>query len=218
MLISLLSAGDGSFKRVSSSDFRTRPLDERGNIVAQDGTLDARAQVSFAGRNNRLVVDGKTRLDKVAIRFRGDNAQVTIGALAPGERLSLDLSVADGASIEIGAHVTTEKTLTVATAQGAQVRIGAGTHLGPNVSVVADDSRGLGPGQEQHRHDVSIGSGVWIMRATEVRAGTKIGDGAVLEMVPLVDDEVPAGMLVRGLPATAVRPVTWTQESLSASR
>lgn len=56
------------------------------------------------------------------------------------------------------------------------------------------------------------------MRATEVRAGTKIGDGAVLEMVPLVDDEVPAGMLVRGLPATAVRPVTWTQESLSASR
>jgi hypothetical protein len=32
--------------------------------------------------------------------------------------------------------------------------------------------------------------------------------------VPLVDDEVPAGQLVRGLPATAVRPVTWDRSQL----
>ncbi|RKW69746.1 hypothetical protein DWQ67_11670 [Galactobacter caseinivorans] len=204
--------------RVTSSDFRTRPLDERGNIVAQDGTLDQRAHVAFAGRNNRLVIDGQVRLDKVTIRFRGDNAQVTIGALAPGERLSLDLSVADGAKIEIGANVTTEKVLTVATTDGAHVRIGAGSHLGNNVSIVADDSRRLGPRQDERRNDVTIGANVWIMRATEVRAGANIGDGAVLEMVPLVDDELPAGMLVRGLPATAVRPVTWDPESLTASR
>lgn len=203
---------------MSTSDFRTRPLDERGNIVAQDGTLDQRAHVAFAGRNNRLVVDGKVRLDKVVIRFRGDNAQVTIGALAPGERLSLDLSVADGAIIEIGSNVTAEKTLTVATADGAHVRIGNGTHLGTNVTIVADDSRRLGPRQDKHSHDVSIGNNVWVMRATEIRAGAKIGDGAVLEMVPLVDDELPAGMLVRGLPAAPVRPVTWSAESLSASR
>lgn len=209
---------DGSFKFVSSSDFRTRPLDERGNIVAQDGTLDSRAVVTFAGRNNRLVVDGTVKLDKVNIRFRGSNAQVTIGALEPGHHLSLDLTVGDGAAVEIGSKVTSEKFLTVSTTDGAQVRIGSGSHVGPNVSVLADDSRGMGPGTGERRHDVTIGAHVWIMRGTEVRSGASIGDGCVLELVPIVDEPIPAGMLVRGLPATAVRPVSWDRDSLEASR
>ncbi len=201
-----------------STDFRTRPIDDRGNLVAHEGALDPRATVNFAGRHNRLVVDGTTRLDKVTIRFRGDDAQVVIGALEPGDHLSLDLTVGAGATIEIGAGVTSEKTLTVVAAPGAHVRIGAGSHLGTNVGIVADDSRGLGPVSGERRHDVTIGERVWIMRGAEIRAGAAIGDGAVLELTPIVDDAVPAGQLVRGLPATPVRAVAWDRESLAASR
>lgn len=203
---------------MTSSDFRTRPIDDRGNLVAQNGALDHRATVSFSGRHNRLVVDGDVKLDRVTIRFRGDNGQVVIGAVEPGTHLSLDITVAEGAKVEIGAGVTSEKTLTVVTASGANVNIGAGCHIGTNVSVVADDSRGLGRLSGDSRHDVVVGERVWIMRGAEIRSGASIGNGSVLEMTPIVDEELPAGQLVRGLPATPVRPVFWDRETLEASR
>lgn len=199
---------------MSPSEPRIKPLDDRGNLVVNYGALDNRATVTFAGRNNRLVAEGEVKLTKPAIRFQGDNGEVIIGALAPDTHLSLDIVVADGASVTIGAGVTSEKSLRITTASGAKVTVGEDTHAGARVIVVADDALGLGPGEGERRHDVSIGSHVWLVRGVEVRAGAKIGDDSVLELVPLVDDEVPAGQLVRGLPATAVRPVTWDRSQL----
>jgi len=186
------------------------PLDERGNLVVQDGTLDRDAQVHFEGRHNRLVVDGTVAPAHLDIHFLGDDAQVVIGALEADTELNLDITVGAGASVEIGAGVSTGTGCTLTVAPGAQVRIGAGTHLGPHVSVEAEDPHGF-TGQQ----DVTVGSHVWVMGETSLRGGTAIGDGAVLQMVPLVDHEVEAGQLVRGLPAIPVRPVTWDRADLA---
>ncbi|MGO3152080.1 MAG: acyltransferase [Galactobacter sp.] len=199
---------------MSPTDSRIKPLDDRGNLVVNYGALDHRATVTFAGRNNRLVAEGDVKLSKPSIRFQGDNAEVIIGAVAPDTNLSLDLVVADGASITIGAGVTSEKSLRITTAPGAKVSIGEDSHMGARVVVTADDALGLGPSSGEDRHDVTIGSHVWLLRGVEVRAGARIGDGAVLELVPLVDDELPGGFLVRGLPATPVRPITWDRSQL----
>lgn len=205
---------DGIFKHVSPTDSRIKPLDDRGNLVLNYGALDHRATVTFTGRNNRLVAEGEVKLAKSTFRFQGDNGEVIIGAVSPDSQLSLDVVVADGASITIGAGVTSEKSLRITTAPGAKVTIGDDSHMGARVVVTADDALGLGPGPEESRDDVTIGSHVWLLRGVEVRAGARIGDGAVLELVPLVDDELPAGFLARGLPATPVRQITWDRSQL----
>jgi acetyltransferase-like isoleucine patch superfamily enzyme len=205
---------DDSFTLVSSTDSRIKPLDDRGNLVVNYGALDHRATVTFAGRNNRLVAEGEVRLDKPTIRFQGDDGEVIIGAAVQETHLNLDLVVADGASIRIGAGVTSEKSLRITTAPGAKVVIGDDSHIGARVVVNADDALLLGPGEGERRHDVTIGDHVWLLRGVEVRAGARIGDGAVLELVPVVDDEVPEGQLVRGLPATPVRAITWDRSQL----
>lgn len=208
-------ARDDSFDLVSSTESHLKPLDEHGNLVLHNGVLDPRSTVTFAGRNNRLVIEGDVKLDKPTIRFHGDDGEVIIGALAPGAHLNVDIVVADGASVVIGSGVTSEKSLKVRTAPGARVKIGDDTHVGSGVNVNADDPLGLAPGEGERRFDITIGSHVWLIRGTEVRAGADIGDGSVLEQVPLVDDVVPSGQLVRGLPAEAVRPITWDRSQLA---
>jgi len=203
---------------VTSADSTRPPFDAKGNLIAHHGALDTHSAVDFAGRHNRLVAEGSVALDRISATFLGDDAQLVIGAVGPGEHLSLDVTLGANASVTIGAGVTSEKTLVIVAEAGATVRIGAGSHFGPHVDIMASDALGLGTSDGPDRHDVSIGEHVWVMRGAELRAGTDIGDGAVLEMTPLVDHELPAGQLVRGLPATPVRPVTWDRSSLPGAQ
>lgn len=203
---------------VSTLESPYRPLDERGNLVVQDGSLDATSVVRFDGRHNRLVIDGSVAPSRVNIHFLGDDAQVVVGAINAEALLGLDLQVAAGSRIEIGPGVSSEEPLSITTAPGASVHIGSGSHFGSGTTITAEDRFGFGAGSGEHRHDVTVGAHVWIVQDTELRGGTEIGDGAVLELVPLVDDAVPAAQLVRGLPATAVRPVTWDRAEVLAAR
>lgn len=193
---------------MTTTDFLSRPIDERGNVVAQGGALKQGHRVTFGGRHNRLVMDGSTPLDKVDIKFLGDGGQVVVGSLGEGHQLSLELHVAPGSSIHIGNDVTAEGALRIRTTDGASVTIGDGCHFGTGVSILAEDVNGFS-GLAEGGADVVVGGNVWIVGGSALRGGTRVGDGAVLEQTPLIDHEVEAGKLTRGLPASAVRPVSW---------
>jgi acetyltransferase-like isoleucine patch superfamily enzyme len=52
---------------------------------------------------------------------------------------------------------------------------------------------------------ISIGSHVWIATRATVLPGVNIGDGAVIGVMAVVADDVPAGATVFGNPAWTVR-------------
>lgn len=88
------------------------------------------------------------------------------------------------------------------------VRIGAGTLLGPGVHIYAathptapdERARGLEAGQP-----VTIGANVWVGGRALLLPGVTVGDGAVVGAGAVVTRDVPAGVLVVGNPARAVR-------------
>lgn len=90
----------------------------------------------------------------------------------------------------------------------ASVSLGAGTMVGEYASV-RDANHRRGDGEIRHSgHDarpVVIGRQVWIGRGACVLAGVRIGDGAVVAANAVVTHDVPAGVVVAGVPARPVQ-------------
>jgi maltose O-acetyltransferase len=89
-----------------------------------------------------------------------------------------------------------------------EVRIGAGTQIGPAVQIYAADH----PRDEETRRaglefgrPVRIGEHVWIGGGAIVLPGVTIGDGAVIGAGSVVTRDVPAGATVAGNPARLLR-------------
>ena len=90
-----------------------------------------------------------------------------------------------------------------------EVRIGAGTQIGPAVQIYAADH----PRDAETRRTglefgcpVRIGEHVWIGGGAIVLPGVSIGDGAVIGAGSVVTRDVPAGATVMGNPARQLRP------------
>lgn len=85
-----------------------------------------------------------------------------------------------------------------------EVRIGAGTQIGPGVQIVtADhprDAAQRATGLEFGR-PVEIGSNVWIGAGAIILPGVRIGDGTLIGAGSVVTRDVPAGATAYGNPA-----------------
>ncbi|GAA0465805.1 hypothetical protein GCM10008985_23470 [Halococcus dombrowskii] len=57
---------------------------------------------------------------------------------------------------------------------------------------------------------MSIGDGVWLGGRAVVNPGVTIGDDAVVASGAVVTEDVPAGVVVQGNPATVVRELEWS--------
>lgn len=68
------------------------------------------------------------------------------------------------------------------------------------VICAAERSEGLESGEP-----VTIGDDVWIGGRTAIIPGVSVGDGSVVAAVVVVVEDVPAGVVVVGNPATVVR-------------
>ena len=86
------------------------------------------------------------------------------------------------------------------------ITIGDGTLIGHNV-VLATLNHGIAPDE---RHDlfpapIHIGRNVWIGANATVLPGVTIGDNAVIAAAAVVTKNVPANVVVAGVPAKVIR-------------
>lgn len=86
------------------------------------------------------------------------------------------------------------------------ISIGDGTLIGHNV-VLATLNHGISPDE---RHDlfpapIHIGKNVWIGANATVLPGVTIGDNAVIAAAAVVTKDVPANVVVAGVPAKVIR-------------
>ena len=83
-----------------------------------------------------------------------------------------------------------------------------GALIGHNV-VLATLNHDLDPAKRQQLHPapIHIGKGVWIGAGTVVTSGVTIGDHAVVAAGAVVNKDVPAGVIVGGVPAKFIKNI-----------
>ena len=111
-----------------------------------------------------------------------------------------------GKNIHIGNHVYINTGCTMQDQGG--IYIGDGTLIGHHC-MIATLNHDFAP---EHRHDlhplpVRIGNNVWIGANVTILPGVSIGDNAVVAAGAVVTKDVPANMLVAGIPAKAIRHI-----------
>lgn len=92
----------------------------------------------------------------------------------------------------------------------AQIYIGDGTMIGPNVTIIAASHpvspklRAEGYGCNKPVH---IGKNVWIASNATILPGVHIGDNSIIAACTLVTKDVPANVIVMGSPGKVVRTI-----------
>ena len=92
----------------------------------------------------------------------------------------------------------------------ANVKIGAWTAIGYNVSLVAathDIHFPTGPEniRPMHKGDISIGDGTWIGNNVVILPGCSVGNFAVIGANSVVNSDVPDFAVCAGIPARVIR-------------
>lgn len=88
------------------------------------------------------------------------------------------------------------------------ITIGDGCAISHELTIMDSDAHALNG--ERHTAPVTIGNHVWIGTHVTILSGVTVGDGAVIAAGALVKENVPAGCLVAGVPAKAVKEkVDW---------
>lgn len=84
-----------------------------------------------------------------------------------------------------------------------------GALIGHNV-VLATLNHDMDPAKRQQLHPapIHIGKGVWIGASATVTSGVTIGDNAVVAAGAVVTRDVPAGVIVGGVPARYIKDIT----------
>lgn len=117
-----------------------------------------------------------------------------------------------GKNITVGKHVFINACCCFQDQGG--ITIGDGSLIGHGV-VLATINHGFSPEErgDNYPAPITIGRNVWIGSHATVLPGVTIGDGAIVAAGAVVTKDVPANMMVGGVPAKVMKPV-----SLAASR
>ena len=111
-----------------------------------------------------------------------------------------------GQNIRVGSHVFFNGGCHFQDQAG--ITIGDGTLIGHQV-VLATLNHHENPARRQELNGapIVIGKNVWIGAHATVLAGVTIGDGAIVAAGAVVTRDVPANMVVGGVPARILRPI-----------
>lgn len=116
------------------------------------------------------------------------------------------ISVNSGATLVLGHNTYCDNGLHLACFE--RIEIGSDVKISENVIIRDSDNHRLDG--ERPSAPIMIGDRVWIGINVTILKGVTIGEGAVVAAGALVSEDVPAGALVSGVPASVVREgVTW---------
>ena len=97
----------------------------------------------------------------------------------------------------------------------AQIYIGAGTMIAPNVTIIAA-SHPVSPTLRAEgygcNYPVHIGKNVWLAANVTVLQGVHVGDNSIIAAGSLVTKDIPANVIAMGTPAKVVRKITADDE------
>lgn len=95
------------------------------------------------------------------------------------------------------------------------ITIGDNTLIGHNV-VLATLNHEFAPEERgtMHPAPIIIGRDVWVGSSTTIVPGVTIGDGAIIAAGSVVTRDVPERMIVGGVPAKILKPVTGTDREV----
>lgn len=98
------------------------------------------------------------------------------------------------------------------TARSKTVKIGSGTMVAPNVTIMDSDFHALWPPDNrainpaiENDADVLIGKNVWIGNQCLIKKGVTIGDNSIIAAGSVVASNIPANVLAGGVPAKVIR-------------
>jgi acetyltransferase-like isoleucine patch superfamily enzyme len=127
------------------------------------------------------------------------------GRPAPTLRLIPPFRCEHGLHIRVGEDVFLNQDCTLMDMGG--IEIGDGTMLGPGVKLISS-GHGLAPADRKKRITMApivLGRNVWVCAGATILHGVTVGDDAVVAAGAVVTEDVPAGVVVAGVPARVVR-------------
>lgn len=112
--------------------------------------------------------------------------------------------------IEVGDNVGLNGTSIVA--RSKMIRIGFGTMIAPNVTIMDSDFHALWPPEDRAHNpanerdkDVIIGSNVWIGARSVILKGSIIGENSIIGAGSVVNSEIPKNVIAAGVPAKVIK-------------
>lgn len=101
------------------------------------------------------------------------------------------------------------------TARSKTIRIGRGTMIAPNVTIMDSDFHALWPPENRllnpafkEDKDVTIGENVWIGTGSIILKGVTIGNNSVIGAGSVVASSIPENVLACGVPARKIRDLS----------
>jgi acetyltransferase-like isoleucine patch superfamily enzyme len=174
-------------------------------------SCDSRAAIGTGVtiRNPRSVCLGKRVMldDYAAVEAKGPNASIILGDYTLVGRFSsvaaksAQITLERGVNIGSYCRIASQSKIVI----GESTLIAAFCYIGPGNHRPSDGETPLIEQDMEIRGGVSIGRHVWIGAHSTILDGVTIGDGAIVGAHSLVRDDVPAGQIVAGVPARAIR-------------
>lgn len=181
--------------------------------------------IKDGGKNNRVICDPTTSLERFTITFEGDNHTVVIGKqcnlagglLMQGSNHTFELEdncfvrgsgftcANSESAIKIGRGTTIYEDSYYSALEGRSINIGRGCLFSSKIAMRTADSHFIYDIQDQRinpAQDIVIGNHVWVGERVTILKGVTVGDGSMIGCCSVaVKNKYPCDALIVGNPA-----------------